>query len=957
MSDQTSASMVTPPAPGPYDWLRRWGLLLGWAFLTFYLVVPPRDALTPDLDSSNHGTYAWMLVNHRQFGNDVVPMTGPYGFLFYGITYSGYLFQARLIGDVLLKAVFSVIVFSLFVRPGRKFARWFWLAAIFVFLPNVDDLVYDVAILFSGLLLLLSPGGKPRGTDYLALVLLGFLSLLKGNHLILSAATIGAVMLRGVLERQPAWIIRPALLWLGTLLFFWLAAGQNPLHLASYLRGTLELASGYNKAMGYDESTFWFVVGVSVAGGFGLTLLGANGLTGNWRRLPLLLFLGGFGFAKWKHGYVRADGHVAIFFFFMSVLLPTLWLAHPGDRPGVPAEDRWRRPLRVLLAGISGATFILTVAAACGFWDLRFIALFREMPRYVQRNATYLRSPGAWQAKLDRELAQNRSTFDLPQIRNEIGQAPVDFFGFEQGILLLNGLKYHPRPMGGGTFSVFTPYLQRLNDAFLRDPQRRPAYQVVKLRTLDNRLPAADDPLSLNALLHLYSPVLIQREFLLLKERGQAVVAPQPQRLCKVSVRPGERIAAPDPGPDKLLLFTVRTPPSLLGWIRTFLYRPSSLQIQVATDFPDRRSSYRLIPELLTVPVILSPLLENNLDVVHLYGRDPGRHVVSLVLQPQDEAMFSTGDFTVTFYTLPRPPPPFDADVEEILTYMKFPLHNRAPLSLTTEATGIRELNKEPITLVHAPGEITYPLEPGDQQVLFSYGLMPQAYDPGQTDGVEFFVEALPPDGPALPLFHRYLQPVTNPEHRGMQRARVYLPPHQPGGSKLRIRTETGPAHNGAWDQSYITRLQIKAGLPDPRQYSGFNIPPLAPGFAPDTAFNLDGRPVRGVHPPTELGFPLPTGARRVVAGFGLMPGAYQGDNKTDGVEFTFVIRRPDGSTETVGHRFLNPLNEPGDRGIQTLRMALPVLSEGCVLLFRTGPGPQDNFSWDWAVLQTLYIE
>lgn len=952
MSSSAPSALAPSAATAKYDWLHRWGLLLGWAFLTFYLVVPPREAMTADLDASNHGSYAWMLVTHRQFGAEVVPMTGPYGFLFYGITYSGYLFGARLIGDLLLKAVFSFLVFRLFVRSSHGPARWFWLAAIFVFLPNVDDLFYDVAILFSGLLLLLSRETRPRGADYVALLLLGFLSLLKGNHLILSALTIGAVMLRGACLRQSAWIIRPALGWLGTVLFFWVAAGQGLDHLPGYVHGILELANGYNNAMAYDESPLWFATGLGVATGFLLTLLGAAGLDRDWRRLPLLFFLTGFGFMKWKHGYVRADGHIFIFFFFMTLMLPSVWLAL-GTGPAATG----RRSLRLLAAALGGATFLLTVAAASDFWDQRFLGLFRDMPGYVRRNAVYLRAPGTWRDRLERELAQNRIAADLPQIRNETGPATVDFFGFEQGILLLNGLNYHPRPMGGGSFNVYTHYLQRLNEAFVRDPHRRPAYQVVKLRTLDNRLPAADDPLTLETLLHHYSPVLIQRDYLLLKDRGPDVVAPHPLKLAEVAVRPGELIAVPDPGPDKLLLFTVRTPPSLLGAVRSFLYRPSDLQVRLATDFHQRTFTYRLIPQLLTVPVILSPLLEDNLDIVHLYGRDPGTRVLRLALLPQDGRMFSTADFRVTFFTLPRPPPPVDTDVDEIVTYMRFPLHNREPLSLTTENTGIRELNKEPITLVHAPGQITFPLEAGDRQVIFSYGLMPQTYDPGQTDGVEFFVEVVPPAGPVMPLFQRYLQPLSQPADRGLQRARAYLPPHLPPGSVLRLRTETGPAHNGAWDQSYITRLQIKKGLADPRQYFGFNVAPLPPGFAENSSFQLDGRPVRGVHPPTELAFALPDGTRRVVAAFGLMPGAYQDGNKTDGVEFTFTLRRPDGSTEVLGRRLLDPLNQPADRGVQNLAFNLPVLPPGSVLLFRTGPGPQGNLSWDWAVLQTLYIE
>ena len=80
--------------------------------------------------------------------------------------------------------------------------------------------------------------------------------------------------------------------------------------------------------------------------------------------------------------------------------------------------------------------------------------------------------------------------------------------------------------MGGGSFNVFNAWLQEQNDAFVRDPDRAPAWQVLKLQTLDDRLPAGDDPLTLRAILELYSPVLMQRDYLLLKRRQQKAASP-----------------------------------------------------------------------------------------------------------------------------------------------------------------------------------------------------------------------------------------------------------------------------------------------------------------------------------------------------------------------------------------------------------------------------------------------
>lgn len=934
---------------------RRWPLRLAWLLLTIYFLTPAREAFDQSLDKSNYATYAHFITHNLQWGKDVIPMTGPFGFILYGHTYAGELFGVRLVGDLLLKAVFVALLLHLFRRAEPGPIRWIWLTGVILLVPTVDDLFHDYAILVAVLVLLANLERLNRPA-WLAAALLGALALFKGSQLLTTAACFGSVLLLGVLERRWRALAVLTVAYLTSVAACWLLAGQNLAYLPVYLKGVLELSSGYNASMGLPEIPLIQAAGFALAAGLALNFAwvavhGARSL----RLLVVLLLLAGFSFIKWKHGYLRADGHVFIFFVSAAVITLTLWLAAltPVFGPPPPPVGPGRRRLGLALAvAVTG----FAVVGCAEFWLWRVYRIAADAPVALLRNLRFVARPGFFRIPLDAELAHNRREAQVPQIQNTIGRGTVDFFGFEQGLLLLNGLHYHPRPMGGGSFNVFTPWLQEKNEAFVRDPQRAPAWQVLKFQTLDYRLPAADDSLTLRAILQLYSPVLMQRDYLLLKRRTGLVEAPAPALLSTHRVPSGEDLAVPDPGPGRMLLFSVKAPLTVGGTLRSFLYRPPGLQVRLYSQLHPQGRAFALKPPMVRRPVILSPLLLDNLDVLQLFGNLPGNRVHSLRLEA--EPGFAAGGFTVSFFSLPRPAPPEDTDIGEIITYVKHPQHNRTPIDLATEETGIRELNKEPITLVHAPGRISWPLLPGDQQVVFSYGLMPQTYiDGGTTDGVEFIVEVLPAGGSPQTIFRRYLQPLAKPEDRGMQHARVYLPPNLPPGSVLRLRTDPGPQKNGAWDQSYVTRLQIKQGRRDPHQYFGFNLAPLPPGFAADSEFELDGRPVHGVHPPFDLAFAIPAGARRVVAGIGLMPGAYQGENKTDGVEFTFVLRHADGRTETLGRRLLDPLHQPGDRGIQTLEFNLPLLPEGSVLLVRTGPGPRENFAWDWAVLQTLIIE
>ncbi|MBS0662183.1 MAG: hypothetical protein JSR48_02890 [Verrucomicrobia bacterium] len=939
---------MTAPHPRP----RRWPWLLAWLLLTVYFVTPPRDVADTSLDKSNYATYAHFVATGAQWGADVIPMTGPYGFILYGHTYAGEIYWLRLFGDLALKGLCALLLLHLFRRAGPGALRWCWMAAVILLVPTVDDLFHDYAILLAGLCLLVGLGGNRRGWSWLAAVLLGLLALFKGTHLLTTAITFGLFAVFALLERQGRAALQLAGVYLGSLVGFWLLARQNLLHLPAYIHDVLDLSSGYNATMGYDEPPVVTAAGLAVAAGLLLLLVvTAWCAPRRSRTIGGLLLLAGFGFIKWKHGFLRADGHVAIFFASAAVFAPTITFAGLSSllAPPLAPLSRARRAVLVALTLlVTGAGII----GAAGFW-LRTVATYPgRVTAQLQRNARYLARPARLKAELEQQLDAVRRDVQVPQIQNEVKQETTDFFGFQEGLILLNRLNYHPRPMGGGSFNVFTPRLQRINEAFLLDPGRAPVWEVMLLQTLDDRLPAGDDPLTLEAILQLYSPVLMQRDFLLLKRRpGDPDLTP-PAVLRQVTVRAGETLAVPATASNQMLLFSIEAPLSLTGRLRSFIYRPPQLALNVTSDRHRFGRAFQVKPLMFQHPVILSPLLEDNFDVLHLFSDDPGDRVRTIRFEPQPG--FANDTFRVTFYTAPRPPAPEDTDVTELLTYRKYPLYNRKPVSLVTQETGIREINLEPITLVHAPGSITWNLEPGDQQVIFSYGIYPKAYLEGNTDGVEFNVEVLWPPNDGRVLWKQMLSPVTYPPDRGMHRARVFLPPYRPG-AQLRIRTHPGPANNGAFDQSYITRLQIKQGKPRgagasglvPEQFNGLGVVP-ANGLLPNEAVAaVGGRPVFLIHAPNELVLNLPSHARRFTAEIGLLPGAYENGGHSDGVEYTVFVVPPGGGRTAIWSRYLDPFNRPEDRGPVSIGVNLPKLPAGSQLVVTTGIGPHGDRSWD----------
>ena len=118
------------------------------------------------------------------------------------------------------------------------------------------------------------------------------------------------------------------------------------------------------------------------------------------------------------------------------------------------------------------------------------------------------------------------------------------------------------------------------------------------------------------------------------------------------------------------------------------------------------------------------------------------------------------------------------------------------------------------------------------------------------------------------------------------------------------------------------------------------------------------GHTVLFAHPISELKFNPPAGAKTISFEFGLVDAAYSkpGGDVTDGVGFSIYELRPDGLRREIFHRELNPAQVPADRGPQTIHLDAAGPFTGSII-FRTTPGPKNNFVNDWAYWSAISIE
>jgi hypothetical protein len=107
----------------------------------------------------------------------------------------------------------------------------------------------------------------------------------------------------------------------------------------------------------------------------------------------------------------------------------------------------------------------------------------------------------------------------------------------------------------------------------------------------------------------------------------------------------------------------------------------------------------------------------------------------------------------------------------------------------------------------------------------------------------------------------------------------------------------------------------------------------------------FEGGHVLSSHPDSDLWIQAPAHARHIECEFGLLPGAYTGESKTNGVEFIVIGQRPDGTTRELFRRVLDPADKPEDRGVQTVVLDYrPDVDE--LVLFRTRDNGHPAFDW-----------
>ena len=473
------------------------------AFLLFPVYL---EHVTPGLDSS------WKYGLNRfhdmgiLFGKDVVFTYGPLGFLCHVCNIGSNILESIFFWVCILLVnlyLFSCIAFE--KKPIKNYSVNLCISLIFVIIgfPVAGD--YYILYL---VLLALSLDWYSSGRSWhlpIAILLSSLLFFIKFSAALSAFSALFTYMIISALAEKKdfihcAWLflLLPVLCIGGYLLY-------NPSidNLFLYLRSAWEISSGYSSAMSLAQNNgpmIMALLSICMYAAFSLWILMKKKNAG----LYMLLFIGPM-FCAYKHGFVRADGHIFVFFRAFLLFLSIIAIFKPGIDMKLIQYRQY----------------------ACGFWPVILllsivpICHLKPFPSRISKKIT-ARTYNCVHGAVDKVDNPFLSDNQLPpRIVHEVHEAPTTIFPLDISYAAYNDIEYKPMPVFQA-YSAYTPFLDGLNASFFRKNSTAPEYVILSLETIDDRIPLMEVPRTYLSLVKNYRLSLRLDNIMLLKRRSNA---------------------------------------------------------------------------------------------------------------------------------------------------------------------------------------------------------------------------------------------------------------------------------------------------------------------------------------------------------------------------------------------------------------------------------------------------
>ncbi|MBI4890749.1 MAG: hypothetical protein HY821_09010 [Acidobacteria bacterium] len=372
--------------------------------------------------------------------------------------------------------------------------------------------------------------------------------------------------------------------------------------LFTYIRGGLELSSGYMETMGLEASfrDSLFALIIIVLFGFQLAL----GVIRKVTPLPETALLAVMGLLYFKHGFVRADGHVMHFFAMAMVLSAVSFCI---QKPGLSGFS-WAVPLYCAIAFI-GYTALTSIDSG-----------YRPRTWLIAENMRPWEDLTKWpetSARQKAEAEKSSSWANLPvRIRQEIETTRSIVFPQELSYAASGRFQLMPIFVYQG-YSVYTPWLD--HETALRLTNARPSadYLLLDWESIDGRHPLLDLPATAAAIGGSFEPHILIGNHLLMRRKPHASL-PKFQMRARRPLAFGGWIEVPRMrGPTWA---SISIEPTVRGRVKRTLLRAErlSLEFQIAGGLVE---SYQVVRRNMATPFPLTKF-SPDIEAFHRLQKD-----------------------------------------------------------------------------------------------------------------------------------------------------------------------------------------------------------------------------------------------------------------------------------------------------------------------------------------------
>ncbi|MES2206989.1 MAG: hypothetical protein V4525_09370 [Pseudomonadota bacterium] len=502
-------------------------------------------------------------------------------------------------------ALLAVLVMVIAKRLPNKTTCWIFLINIIVCcasytsfggLANADVALYVLTLLTAYILYL-----YPNYYVNIGLIpILAFLSLAKGTLLFIALTIISVITIHYFIHRKRLLAFCTPLVFSLSFIIIWVACGQTFGNLIDFWQGSIAFSKGYAENMAKYEPISIRVIGIFTVLCALSTIVIKNfyhvkNLSSGFflSRIGLVAIEGIIVFIIWKHGFVRADGHMLTFLRFFACAYPLLF---------------WLQPIFPMVSNANYSvfknyTFMIITILSCGLWGLPYT------PRLVI-NFKLLMDIKNYNLLLEEKLHQSISEMQMPQIQKIVGDKPIGHFGFKPSRMLYNHFKYKPMPATLSYVGWNQSNMKKDADFFRRDISA-PLYLLYTLHTFGKGLSAQDDALAQLEIFQRYDPVLENSNSLLLKRRSFSPAISQETYIGSeaiYSINEWNEIPAYEMIPLRMKVTLLN---GFISRMLMIFYKPSGYDIEyVLSNGTIKRHSFR--PHMAEEGFLIAPLITNN---------------------------------------------------------------------------------------------------------------------------------------------------------------------------------------------------------------------------------------------------------------------------------------------------------------------------------------------------------